>query len=104
MYLPFETTSAIFVGGLIKFAVDWVCSRSQLTKDRREKVENSGILLASGLVAGEAITGVVLAGLYLVNITLPKVSQDPILGLLIFPLVMWVLIKLPLVRTKDARG
>jgi len=100
MYLPFETTSAIFVGGLIKYAVDKIVQRKQLAKDEKDKVENTGILLASGLVAGEAITGVVLAGLYLGNVSLPKISDSPLLGLLIFPIVMWMLIGIPIRKFK----
>jgi len=100
MYLPFETTSAIFVGGLIKYAVDKIVQRKQLAKDEKDKAENTGILLASGLVAGEAITGVVLAGLYLGNVSLPKISDSPLLGLLIFPIVMWMLIGIPIRKFK----
>lgn len=65
MYLPFETTFAIFVGGLIKLYVDRRVAQKNLPSAAKERVENTGILLASGLIAGEAITGVILAGLVL---------------------------------------
>ena len=65
MYLPLETTSAIFVGGLIKALVEWRVRRRALDGAARERVESTGILLASGLIAGESLTGVLLAGMVL---------------------------------------
>jgi putative OPT family oligopeptide transporter len=92
MYLPFETTSAIFVGGLIKYVIDQIVKRKGISEADAIKIENRGILLASGLVAGESITGVLLAGLYLLNVQLPHISDNPFLGLLIFPIVAVILI------------
>ena len=54
LYLPFKTDAAIFVGGLMKWAVDY------FAKDR-PAAEEKGILVASGLIAGEAIIGILLA-------------------------------------------
>lgn len=62
MYLPFETTFAIFVGGAIKWAVDTMLLRKNKKPEGEEGV---GTLLASGFIAGEAITGVLLAGTYI---------------------------------------
>lgn len=59
MYLPFETSSAIFLGGTLKLAVSRFASRS--SPDRQAAVEEKGTLLASGLIAGEAIVGILLA-------------------------------------------
>jgi putative OPT family oligopeptide transporter len=59
MYLPFDTSSAIFLGGMLKFAVDKFGARR--TAERRAQVEETGTLLASGLIAGEAILGILLA-------------------------------------------
>jgi putative OPT family oligopeptide transporter len=98
MYLPFETTSAIFVGGIIKLIVDKLAQRKYKEKSQLEKVENTGILLASGLVAGEALTGVILAALFVINIELPFISDSSLLGLLIFVVVFYVLIRIPLKR------
>ncbi len=99
MYLPFETTSAIFVGGLIKYIVDVIVRKRNYPESEIVKIENRGILLASGLVAGESITGVLLAGLYLLNVNLPHISDNPFLGLLVFPLVALILIFVPLKDT-----
>jgi putative OPT family oligopeptide transporter len=62
MYLPPETTGAIFVGGCLKALVDWRARRAQLTAAQAAQVESTGTLVASGLIAGESLTGVVLAG------------------------------------------
>lgn len=96
MYLPFETTSAIFIGGMIKYIFDLVAKRKFRSESEFIKAENRGILLASGLVAGESITGVLLAGLYLLNVEFPHISDNPYIGLLIFPIIAAILIFVPL--------
>jgi putative OPT family oligopeptide transporter len=63
MYLPFETTFAIFVGGVIRSIADHVARRRRFSEGQRARVENAGVLTASGLIAGEAILGLVWAGL-----------------------------------------
>jgi putative OPT family oligopeptide transporter len=63
MYLPFETVSAIFVGGIIRWVGDSIAKRRGLNEAQRARVENAGVLTASGLIAGEAILGLVWAGL-----------------------------------------
>jgi putative OPT family oligopeptide transporter len=62
MYLPFETTGAIFVGGCLKWLADrWAAKRGL----QGETFDNYGSLVASGLIAGESLTGVLMAGLVL---------------------------------------
>jgi putative OPT family oligopeptide transporter len=63
MYLPFETTFAIFVGGVIRWAGDRLAQRRGYNEAQRARVDNAGVLTASGLIAGEAILGLVWAGL-----------------------------------------
>ncbi len=63
MYLPFETTFAIFVGGVIRWIGDRAAERRGYNEAQKARVENSGVLTASGLIAGEAILGLVWAGL-----------------------------------------
>jgi putative OPT family oligopeptide transporter len=69
MYLPLETTSAIFVGGLIKGLADIAAARAAARREdkagAKAQFEERGTLLASGLIAGEAITGILLAVLFL---------------------------------------
>ncbi len=63
MYLPFETTFAIFVGGVFRWIADKIAVRKGYNDAQKARVENAGVLTASGLIAGEAILGLVWAGL-----------------------------------------
>jgi len=102
MYLPFNTTFAIFVGGLIKYITDKVAEKR--VKDQKDKdiVDNTGLLIASGLVAGEALVGILLAGLVVANINLGKLVglADGFEGfwwggLLVFLVLGYVMVKYP---------
>jgi hypothetical protein len=66
MYLPFGTTFAIFVGGVFRSLGDWVAERRGFNSAQKARVENAGVLVASGLIAGEALLGLVWAGLQFV--------------------------------------
>ena len=63
MYLPLETTFAIFVGGLIKGIVDKMVAKRQFNEAQKIRVENNGTLIAAGLIAGEALVGLVFAAM-----------------------------------------
>lgn len=75
MYLPFETTSAIFVGGVIKAFLDWRVRKASADAVRTERVNSVGTLIASGLIAGESLTGVLLAAMVLLNKTAPSLTS-----------------------------
>lgn len=59
-YLPLSTTAPIFVGGAVKGLVDWMKAR-KTGKAEEESELGPGNLFATGLVAGGAIAGVVVA-------------------------------------------
>jgi putative OPT family oligopeptide transporter len=65
MYLPFRTVSAIFLGGVLRWVCDTLAGRQAMglphSAELRARVEERGTLLASGLIAGEAIVGILLA-------------------------------------------
>ena len=61
MYLPLETTFAIFVGGIIRGIVDKMVNKRGFNDAQKARVENAGILSASGLIAGEALIGLFIA-------------------------------------------
>ncbi|MBU4483977.1 oligopeptide transporter, OPT family [bacterium] len=103
MYLPIYTTFAIFVGGVIKGIVQFIADKKKLNEAQKVRVENNGILIASGLIAGEALVGVLIALLYAVNLKIPHVFEDPshtpiaiFIGLAVMVLIALVLIKVPL--------
>ena len=61
MYLPLETTFAIFVGGVIRGIVDKIRDKRGYNDAQKARVENAGVLAASGLIAGEALMGLLIA-------------------------------------------
>jgi len=63
MYLPLGTTFAIFLGGVIRWMTDRLRDRRGLNDAQKARVDNAGVLTASGLIAGEALCGLVIAGL-----------------------------------------
>lgn len=67
VYLPLSSSSPIFVGGLVRWLVDQYLRRkyakANLTEEQinAESDKSSGVLLASGYIAGGAIAGIVIA-------------------------------------------
>ncbi len=104
MYLPLETSFAIFVGGLIKGILDVYVRRRQLNDAQKARTENNGVLLASGLIAGEALIGLLFAGLAVGEVHyeewLPAFSaifpMKFYISSLVFVLVAFVLVRTPL--------
>ena len=72
MYLPLGTTFAIFVGGIIRWMTDRLRDRRNLNDAQKARVENAGILTASGLIAGEALCGIAVAA-----VLARKLHHDP---------------------------
>jgi putative OPT family oligopeptide transporter len=72
VYLPLSSSSPILVGGMVRWAVDkWIAKKhagKNLTEDQlvAEGDKSPGVLLASGYIAGGAITGILIAILTLV--------------------------------------
>ncbi|MBN2265327.1 MAG: oligopeptide transporter, OPT family [Candidatus Aminicenantes bacterium] len=61
MYLPLETTFAIFVGGMFKGLVDRIAAKRRFNAAQTARMTNVGVLLAAGLIAGEGLMGLVRA-------------------------------------------
>jgi putative OPT family oligopeptide transporter len=77
MYLPLETTFAIFVGGVIRGIVDMMAARRGYNAAQKARVENSGVLAASGFIAGEALMGLVIAAVVFFRDSFPSLSWTP---------------------------
>jgi putative OPT family oligopeptide transporter len=58
VYLPFELSVPIFVGGLVHFMAGRILSKSKVVS---ETAGSNGLLFASGLVTGEALMGILIA-------------------------------------------
>ena len=120
MYLHLDTTAAIFLGGVLAWVVELVRKRRRYGEADRLASENRGVLVASGLIAGEALMAVGLAALYFLlppdppggvsSIAASWLGFDPSaalssvggwLALGLFAVVGWVLVKVPLGARRD---
>jgi putative OPT family oligopeptide transporter len=98
MYLPLGTTFAIFVGGVIRWITDSLRDRKGFNDAQKARVDNAGVLTASGLIAGEALCGLVIATLVGTGHDVTLVKWDaPFWAALIALLVLTVaMIRVPL--------
>ena len=99
MYLPLSTTFAIFVGGMIRGLTDMMRERKGYNEAQKARVENVGVLVASGLIAGEALMGLANATyIFFAKKELPGIFETPsyIFGLVIMAILAYILIRIPL--------
>jgi len=61
IYLPLSTTLPIFIGGAIRGIAEWRQKRKNIIVSQEEEDLGKGNLFATGLVAGGALTGVIVA-------------------------------------------
>jgi putative OPT family oligopeptide transporter len=121
MYLPFAATAGIFVGGIFKAVMERGLAKDGADEEKKQKAENTGVLISSGLIAGGALTAVIIAfivlGYNLLGTPPPGsedvpsfldsarnalgVSPNPWLGLICFAGVFYLLARVPL---KAVRG
>jgi len=120
MYLPLETTFAIFIGGCVKGILEMLNKKKMVngkevldengepvmkySKGQVIRMDNVGILLASGFIAGEALMGLVFALLYFMNVPTPAIFENPsfIVSLAILTLISISLIYIPFKNKGDA--
>ncbi|HRG31985.1 MAG: oligopeptide transporter, OPT family [Saprospiraceae bacterium] len=114
LYLPLSTTLPIFIGGVVKGIVDW------RAKSKNIKTEDSelgkGSLFATGLVAGGALAGVIVALLTVdegIAASIANFSAEHgltallgaggynLLGVVIFGFMAWVLYKIAIKPEKE---
>lgn len=97
MYLPLGTTFAIFVGGLIKGIVERVNEKKKFNDAQKSRVENNGVLIAAGLIAGEALIGLLFAGLAFFEQPIPPIFAEPsfLVSLVVIGFIGWLLVRIP---------
>lgn len=97
MYLPLGTTFAIFVGGLIKGIVERINDKRKFNDAQKSRVENNGILIAAGLIAGEALIGLLFAGFAFWEVPLFSIFAEPsfIISLIVLAFIGWLLVRIP---------
>ena len=111
MYLPFETTFAIFVGGLFRSLGDWVAKGRGFNEAQLARVENAGVLTASGLIVGESLLGLIWAGLQFIPSWRapnhpPQILEHPsylLGGMIVLALIAALMIFVPLRAAGDPR-
>lgn len=106
MYLPFGTVATIMVGGIIRAIADWRAKKKRLDEGQKVKMENTGILIASGLIAGEALMGLLIAALAFENISVPHILEHPsfVVSIVVVVLIGWALVRFPLKSAKKTDG
>ena len=98
MYLPLSTTFAIFVGGMIRGLTDMMRERRGFNEAQKARVDNVGVLVASGLIAGEALMGLLTATFSFFEWPIPAIFETPsyLFGLVVMALIAVILIRIPL--------
>jgi putative OPT family oligopeptide transporter len=96
MYLPIETTFAIFVGGVIRWFTDRIRDKRGYNDAQKARVDNAGVLTASGLIAGEALCGLAIAAIWRGNT--PQLIKSPhwIAAVIAMAALIFVMMKVPL--------
>jgi putative OPT family oligopeptide transporter len=121
MYLPLETTFAIFAGGVIRWLMDLARDRKGFNDAQKARIENASVLIASGLIAGEALMGLVKAGFNIADRPLLSLfsffaaeapegktpwtifgGHTPTwIGLVVLGLLTWLMVRWPLAKAGD---
>ncbi|MEK5475942.1 oligopeptide transporter, OPT family [Paenibacillus sp. FSL R5-0407] len=99
IYLPVHVSTPIMVGGLVRWFVEFISRRNEgLLKSRIE----TGTLLASGLIAGESLVGVIIAILIWAGVQVPGTLavQNHLLPFIVF-LAVTILLTVISLRSKD---
>ncbi|HPQ17271.1 MAG TPA: OPT/YSL family transporter, partial [Bryobacteraceae bacterium] len=101
MYLPLETTFAIFIGGIIRWITSLFEKRRNFNDAQKARVENAGVLTASGLIAGEAMMGLVIAAFRFFEKSPPQVlaagsGLSQVLAAVALLVIALIMIRVPL--------
>jgi len=98
MYLPLGTVFAIFVGGMIRWMTDSLSRHRGHNEAQRARVDNVGVLAASGLIAGEALLGLVTATFNFLDKPLHQFLTNPsyAVGIIVMALIGFILVRYPI--------
>lgn len=103
MYLPLATTFSIFVGGCFRAVGEYISTQKGHNEAQRARSENIGILISSGMIAGEGLMGLVVAGFALAEVSLPEIFKEPsyFVGLAVLALMAVNMISTPIRNAGD---
>ncbi|MBN2602666.1 MAG: oligopeptide transporter, OPT family [Candidatus Thermoplasmatota archaeon] len=114
IYLPFTLATPIFCGGFIRYITnkriqkqfgfddqekisEWELAIKQTDIKPKERVIRTGLLFTAGLIAGEALTGVIVAFLIISGLTVIMFEVPPVLpGLLLWLYIAFLVFYIPL--------
>jgi len=104
MYLPLETTFAIFLGGAVKGIVDMISEKKNYALGQKVRIENTGVLLASGFIAGEALMGLIFALFYFIGIPNFSIFENPsfLVSIIVLLIIGYILVYIPIKSKGDA--
>jgi putative OPT family oligopeptide transporter len=103
MYLSFGTVAAIFVGGVVRWFVDRIIAKRKFNENQQSRIDNRGVLLAAGFIAGEALMGLLFAGLAFGEVEVPKIFPNVsfIFSVLVMFGLGYLMVKLPIDNAGD---
>lgn len=86
IYLPFELSVPIFIGGLLHRAIGKTLKKRKVSIEHTEEANRTGLLFASGLITGEALMGILMAVPVVVLLELYNLPKDalPLLKMMTF--------------------
>jgi len=121
IYLPFTLATPIFAGGVIRHITnrkitkhygeddeeisEWELAIKQTEVKPKERIVRTGLLFTAGLIAGEALTGVVVAFIIIAGLNIVVFDIPPVLpGLLLWIFIAILVFYIPLreLFNKDA--
>ncbi len=114
IYLPFTLATPIFCGGVIRYITnkkidakygktegetlnEWELAIKQTEVQPKDKIIRTGLLFTAGLIAGEALTGVIVAFIIIAGLQITVFDIPPVLpGLLIWLFIALLVFYIPL--------
>jgi len=123
IYLPFTLSTPIFAGGIVRYITnraitkkygsaeeeeisDWELAIKQTDVAPKEKIIRTGLLLTAGLIAGEALMGVIVAFLIIGGLNFAVFTYPPVLpSVLVWVFIAALLAYIPLreIYAKDEK-
>ena len=102
LYLPLELSTPIMFGGIVRYFVDKKNSSEEKNKDA-----GSGILLCSGMIAGEGLVGILLAVLAVFGVDTAidlsgVINLGFVGGLIVLAIILGLITKFGLDKKKEA--
>jgi len=122
IYLPFTLATPIFCGGVIRYITnkkiqkeykttdekqpsEWELAIKQTEVKPKDRIISTGLLFSAGLIAGEALTGVVVAFIIITGLKITVFETPPTIpGLLIWLFIALLVFYIPLreIYNKDS--